>query len=134
MIELKEELAIIKYSLFTGHEWLPKEPMIMGGSVARALLNCVHFDGFFGMQGGSEEFLKKEFNLSPTLLFTETNEVHKRLKTEVIYVPPLLPLLHSLTCFSFNTVYYALSKNCGRDGRCAGHNVRENGVGGERGD
>jgi len=41
-IELKEEIAITKYCLFTGHEWLPKEPTILGGSVARALLNCVH--------------------------------------------------------------------------------------------
>ena len=84
MIELKEELAITKYCLFTGHEWLPKEPQILGGSVARALLNCVHFEGFLGMQGGAEEFLKKEFNISPSLLFVETNETQRKVKAEVI--------------------------------------------------
>ena len=92
-IELKEEIAITKYCLFTGHEWLPKEPTILGGSVARALLNCVHFGGFFGMQGGASEFLKKEFNLTPSLLLAETSEQQKKLKSEV---PPLFSLLQPL--------------------------------------
>ena len=88
VIELKEELAITKYCLFTGHEWLPKEPTILGGSVARALLDAVHFGGFFGTNGGAEEFLKREFNLTPSLLLAESKTTQRKLQTEVILVPP----------------------------------------------
>jgi len=100
MIELKEELAVTKYCLFTGHEWLPKEPIILGGSVARALLDSVHFGGFFGMLGGAEEFLKKEFNLTPSLLLAESSSAQRKLKVEVISVPfSLFILSNSLICF-----------------------------------